>query len=570
MSNREGKTADVSQSVELELKFTATAEDSVPDFTALSQVASTEVEVRELSARYFDTADLRLTRAKHTLRRRTGGSDEGWHLKAPAVDAKGKVAGRLEYGAALSDSVPEELLAPVRSLVRDAQLLEIAQVDNRREVTLLLDDRGEVLVEFCDDHVTARSLIRDGDDYADDSPRQWREWEAELVAGDEALLEDIGTLLVQQGAKESDTPSKLAAALGDTMSVAPVPPQPAKLPEGTPGHTVIAALADNVAKLIAIDPAVRRDEWDSIHQMRVATREIRSHLQTFHGISVGEHLPQLEKDLKALASTLGAARDAEVVAERAKHTVAQLAADKSATSAALPVDLSELADDLDATLRKDYQRFHRRCVQALNSDRYFRLLDQLEALLAAPPLAENIAGGTPAAKPAGSKKKKKKKARKTKVSGANSGSAVVLAEHLDQAMGRFNKRIEAVSANTESTVPDELYHDVRKAAKKVRYSAEAAGKAGLPTKQLYEAMKQLQSSLGDFQDTCTASHVYATKARRARISQSLSFGYGMAYQLERDAGTRYLEQYAADVQAAVSAYKKFQRKLRKSSPKKRH
>src|SRR5690242_8931308 len=35
----------------------------------------------ELSAVYYDTADLRLIRSRLTLRRRRGGSDAGWHLK---------------------------------------------------------------------------------------------------------------------------------------------------------------------------------------------------------------------------------------------------------------------------------------------------------------------------------------------------------------------------------------------------------------------------------------------------------------------------------------------------------
>ncbi len=38
-----------------------------------------------LSATYFDTDDLALSQNRITLRRRTGGSDEGWHLKLPVT-----------------------------------------------------------------------------------------------------------------------------------------------------------------------------------------------------------------------------------------------------------------------------------------------------------------------------------------------------------------------------------------------------------------------------------------------------------------------------------------------------
>ena len=36
-----------------------------------------------LTATYLDTPDLRLARWRVSLRRREGGSDEGWHLKLP-------------------------------------------------------------------------------------------------------------------------------------------------------------------------------------------------------------------------------------------------------------------------------------------------------------------------------------------------------------------------------------------------------------------------------------------------------------------------------------------------------
>jgi CYTH domain-containing protein len=44
----------------------------------------TEPVTIHLEAVYFDTPDLRLARRGSTLRRRTGGEDEGWHLKLPA------------------------------------------------------------------------------------------------------------------------------------------------------------------------------------------------------------------------------------------------------------------------------------------------------------------------------------------------------------------------------------------------------------------------------------------------------------------------------------------------------
>ena len=55
--------------------------------------------VHRLAATYFDTPGDRLAANKITLRRRTGGTDEGWHLKLPAADGN-----RQELHEPLGDS----------------------------------------------------------------------------------------------------------------------------------------------------------------------------------------------------------------------------------------------------------------------------------------------------------------------------------------------------------------------------------------------------------------------------------------------------------------------------------
>jgi hypothetical protein len=65
-----------------------------------------------LSATYYDTADQRLARSGLTLRRRRGGSDDGWHLKLPAgTDSRDEV--RLPPGR--SRKPPEPLVALSRA-----------------------------------------------------------------------------------------------------------------------------------------------------------------------------------------------------------------------------------------------------------------------------------------------------------------------------------------------------------------------------------------------------------------------------------------------------------------------
>ena len=611
--------------LEVEVKFSAPEEAVAPGFDFVPGVAGVDVEVREMSAMYVDTADLRLTRAKRTLRRRTGGPDEGWHLKTPAE------AGRMEYGADLSEGsvegegadavyrVPESLLAPVRSIVREHPLGPIARVDNVRHVSVLKNAEGTPIAEFCDDHVTAASLLPGG------AETSWREWEIELL-GDMStdpagaqLLERLGAVLRIAGATPSDSPSKLATALGDSKDAAPVPPSPADLPEGTPGRAVVDALAANVAKMVEWDPKVRRDEWDSVHQMRVATRELRSHMQTFHGILVGDRIAHMESELKLLAGVLGVARDAEVVAERFENQLERDEAD---------VIDGEMREELIADIRRDYDRAHRRVVAALDSSRYLTLLDQLDELLSDPPVNPNAAEDAER-EAAEAEAKKAEKAAKAETESTPTETAepradslddaaelsapgtdadptddvaagpseseepaadepapapekspeqiraetnAVLAIHLAKAFKKFEKRHrQAIEGRGDKSIPvadrEERFHDVRKAAKKLRYSAEAAQSTGMPTKKLYAACKTLQSSLGDFQDTCTARHVLLQKARRAHSHDQDTFGYGVLYQIERMDGLAALEAYDDDVANVLKAYGKLESKMDKAREK---
>ena len=103
----------------------------------------------ELSAVYYDTEDLRLTRSKITLRRRTGGDDAGWHLKVPAR-AGARTEVRLPLGRA-ARTVPEPLRRMVRVHSRGALLRPVAEISTDRTVRRLVDATGQVLAEVADE-----------------------------------------------------------------------------------------------------------------------------------------------------------------------------------------------------------------------------------------------------------------------------------------------------------------------------------------------------------------------------------------------------------------------------------
>ena len=596
-----------STALEIEAKFSVAQDIPLPDLTKLVAVdAVAKTRTHNLSAIYYDTKDLRLTRNKITLRRRTGGKDDGWHLKLPSSQ------GRVEVQAPLGEpvdgqiSVPQELLSQVRSIVRNEPLEPIAQVDNNRIESIFVNASGEQVAEFCDDNVTAWSFLPGG------SQSSWREWEVELagnyVGAEEgnSIIRAATSLLIGAGARLSSSPSKLAQALGESIDNAPLPPymQLAEMDEDSPAAAVVAALSANRNKLIEFDPKVRRDEWDSVHQMRVATRELRSHMQTFHGIIGGEDIAHIERELKLLAGMLGKARDAEVVEERWQSLLA--AEDSGVLDETTRAHIAQDMGD-------EYRRAHRHVVAALNSERYLDLLESLDRVLANPPVVKTAPldpaklaasevdseldseldsepdsepdsetdNAAPSAEaldaepdektPEYEPKHSAEKLAKTEAESAKEAEPemeVVLAHHLNDAYKKLLKRHKKAVKNWDNEEltlheREEYYHDMRKSAKKLRYAAEAVGSATkLKTKRLYKACKQLQSTLGDFQDSVTSRDKLLNITEQARRRGEDTFGYGLLYQRERQIGLEALDTYAEDVKKIKEAFKPLKKKLK--------
>ena len=138
---------------EIEDTYTVDTDTRLPALEQLPGVDTVQrADVVELEATYFDTADLRLATAGISLRRRTGGSDAGWHLKLPMKK------GRFEVHEPLSraqKTVPKSLRTLLVAHTRDETLRPVAVVRTRRHVHRLLDGEGRALAEFCDDHASA-------------------------------------------------------------------------------------------------------------------------------------------------------------------------------------------------------------------------------------------------------------------------------------------------------------------------------------------------------------------------------------------------------------------------------
>src|SRR5262249_27081089 len=79
-----GDMSATASSIEIERKYAVDAGFMLPDLSAVPGVAAvTGPRTYPLTAVYHDTPGQRLAAARITLRRRTGGTDSGWHLKLP-------------------------------------------------------------------------------------------------------------------------------------------------------------------------------------------------------------------------------------------------------------------------------------------------------------------------------------------------------------------------------------------------------------------------------------------------------------------------------------------------------
>src|SRR5437763_16262521 len=113
-------------SIERELKLSAWAGFALPDLTGAVE-GLTEVALREasLTATYYDTPDLRRTRAGLSLRHRVGTGESGWTVKLPeGSDGPALVRRELSFdGPAHGTTVPDGAQSLVRAYVRNDALV---------------------------------------------------------------------------------------------------------------------------------------------------------------------------------------------------------------------------------------------------------------------------------------------------------------------------------------------------------------------------------------------------------------------------------------------------------------
>jgi len=473
--------------LEREVKLGAGPAFHLPDLAGVIEgVAVAPPETVRMETVYYDTPDLRLARWGVSLRRRAG---EGWTLKlAPPPSTPGKPGAVLErdeltfQGSATRP--PDAALEVVRAYVRKAELVPVARLSTVRRRVRLVDATGNRVAEVVDDEVS----VRDGRRVA----ARFREIEVEVpspdgAGGEDSIITPLVTRLRGAGAGAPDPTPKHIRALGPRAIEAPeVSPQP--LPAAAPAKDVIRnAIAESVAGLLHHDPLVRtgRDP-EAVHQARVATRKLRSHLRTFAPLLDPEWIDPLRTELGWLGLALGAVRDREVLLERLRER-----------AKGLPEHDHRAAASLLAILEKEISDLRKKLMADLDSERYVELLERLVG-----------AALNPATLPDADL--------------AGVGTLPLLAT------GPWKRLRSAIRQLPDHPTDPEL-HRIRILAKRARYAAEAvAPVAGVAAAAFAKAAARLQTVLGEHQDSVTAQ----AWLRGARVSGRRAFAAGELIAME--------------------------------------
>jgi CHAD domain-containing protein len=450
---------------EREVKFGADLGFELPDLRQL--VGSTKrLPEQSLRTAYFDTADLRLFERGITLRHRAGEDEQSgkWTLKLPE-EAEGTAVERTELSwPGAPDAPPAEALRVLAGVLRHATLQRIVVLASTRKRLVLRNDQGGELGEIDDDVVTVAKGTHKG--------LTFRQIELEFGDGHSpteptGYVVDAVVKKIRKAGAHIERVQKFAKSIGLDG------PGPHDLParlgrRATVGDVVQNSIADGYGRLLDHDYRLRLHPGDppphAVHQARVATRRLRSDLQTFRAFLDPVWLRHTTAELKWLGNRLGQVRDADVLAQRV---------DSAGT------------EELRRRLAAQRRGFSAELAEAINGDRYMHLLEWLHAGSHNPPLyvdprTRRKSGRTP---------------------GADDPARDVLPAVVRRPWKRVRRRVRQAGRKPS----DAQLHRIRIASKQLRYAAEAADPViGKAARRTARRAKDLQTLLGDHHDAVAA------------------------------------------------------------------
>ena len=437
----------VTSMVEREIKL------AVNDHFRLPELPGTPLPRRLLTSTYFDTSQYDLAHAGITLRHRVERGKQAWQLKLPLMKD------RQEVELLDRKPTPPKMFCDLLFLhLGQRELMPVASLRVWRAGIRVRMNRAPV-ADVTIDHV---SVVKDGAVL-----QRFRELEIEQVNGKDGALPDLERQLRRAGACDHDGRPKLFRALSLVASGSEPPPVS---DEPVVAH-VKWALARHVRWLLAHDPGTRLGrEPESLHQMRVATRQLRAVLRAARTLLVPEWANSLRDELRWLGQLLGPARDLDVQLVYFREESAALDARDRRPLTQFIVHLEAQRNNVQEILLNE-----------LKSERYLDLIRRLQQAAQDPTAVE---------------------------------STVTLRDLAKQEFTKLRNAIRQASHTPNSAT----IHKTRIKTKRARYAAELAEPTvGKPATRFINKARVVQDVLGMHQDAIQAeAHI------RAFLKQSTS------------------------------------------------
>jgi inorganic triphosphatase YgiF len=500
--------------VELELKLLVEPADQrrIARLEPVRRLSAGPVRSQRLNNVYYDTPafDLAAERIALRLRERPGRRGSTW---VQTVKDAGRATGGLHEREELEWSVPGPRVdlalidaSPLadrfrRPRIRDA-LKPVFATDFRRSARVLRFDDG----------TTVELAMDVGEIRAGRRTAPIAEVELELIAGDPARLFDLAAAIVAAVPARVGHASKAERGYRLAHGARLASPQKARPVELHAALTTAAALrrimgacveqmqVNEAGVLAGRDP-------EYLHQFRVGMRRLRSCLSVAALATGREAVAPLAAELRWLGTEMNPARDWDVFMT---ETLPPLAATFASVRG---------LDALRRTGARLRARHNRAVREALASRRYQALLLSLGALLAREDLAglrvAPVAVATDA--PASAE--------------APAPAAAPAVHPLDQPAGEFaatvlgrrDRRLRKRGAAVPEATP-EARHEVRIAAKKLRYAAEFFASL-YPRKRVARYARSLagiQEILGALNDAAVVERLLAEAGARAALEPEVT------------------------------------------------
>lgn len=430
------------------------------------------------------------------------------------IELEGPASGRLDPRT-WPASPARELIDELRGAARLRGLFTIRQV---REVRDISAPEGTAQLSLDEVRViSGRSVVGTFAELEVESTGG----SLDLLAGIARALAATGVLVPATGSKESQ-----ARALVDSERAAERRRRVPRVPRA-PGVTADDTLAEagrkvlrmHLARMLAAEEGTRLGtDIEELHRMRVATRRMRSVWRIFDGAYRPKVQRRYVRELRTVASALGAVRDLDVQIEALDAWATTPEAALVAGDAPVAAALRPFRDEL-ATRREEARG---ELIDLLDARRYQDFVNDYLELTATPGAAERT---TPPGSP-------------VQVRHTAGGRIWMAYEHL--------RAHEAILGWAD--IP--ALHAVRIDAKRLRYTLESFREVLPPaTSELISRVTALQDHLGELNDADIAAHLarehlMSSGPRLSAASQAVVAAYlagreGIVASLRRSLSTRW-------------------------------